>query len=411
MGNVYTGIDIGTNSIKIVVVEKHKNKFNLLASSEKPCSYMKNGEVTNTKGLSTLIKSSKEEIENMLGLEINKAICALDPVGLEMSIVQGKVEVEDPNNIQGVDISNLLNDVMRKQIFDETELVMSTPIYFIIDGVKKVKDPKGCVGKTLECKIVVSSVRKSNMYRILESLKLAGIDTTDVCFKSTGDYYTVRNASLDSKVGAIINIGETSTNISIFNKGIQIKNGILNMGSLSVDKDISYIYNCSVQESRRLKENFGSTLILEEDEKEITEYIDNENIKKNINKLELSKVIEARIKEILKLSLDEIKNLTNREISYIIVTGGLSEINGMEYLVDNYFGNKGKVSKINVMGIRNNKFSSALGSCIYFDEKLSLRGKTYNMVSAEDYHKLVSTNEEMSGNNVIGKMFGHFFGN
>ena len=411
MGNVYTGIDIGTNSIKIVVVEKHKNKFNLLASSCKPCSYMKNGEVTNTKGLSTLIKNSKEEIENILGLKIDKAICALDPVGLEMSIVEGKVEVEDPNNIQGVDISNLLNDVMRKQIFDETELVMSTPIYFTIDGVKKVKDPKGCVGKTLECKIVISSIRKSNMYRILESLKLAGIDTTDVCFKSTGDYYTVRTGSLDSKVGAIINIGETSTNISIFNKGIQIKNGILKMGSLNVDRDISYIFNCSVEESRRLKEKFGSTLVIESDEKETTEYIDNENNKKIINKLELSKVIEARIKENLKLSLDEIKNLTNREISYIIVTGGLSEIQGMEYLVDSYYGNIGKVSKINVMGIRNNKYSSALGSCIYFDEKLALRGKTYNMVSESEYHKLVSTNEEMSGNNVISKMFGHFFGN
>ena len=117
------------------------------------------------------------------------------------------------------------------------------------------------------------------------------------------------------------------------------------------------------------------------------------------------------MKEILKLSLDEIKNLTNREISYIIVTGGLSEINGMEYLVDSYYGNIGKVSKINVMGIRNNKYSSALGSCIYFDEKLALRGKTYNMVSESEYHKLVSTNEEMSGNNVISKMFGHFFGN
>ena len=48
---------------------------------------------------------------------------------------------------------------------------------------------------------------------------------------------------------------------------------------------------------------------------------------------------------------------------------------------------------------------------LYFDEKLSLRGKTYNMVSVDEYHKLVSSNEEMSGNNVIGKMFGHFFGN
>ena len=35
MGNVYTGIDIGTDSIKIVVVEKHKNKFNLFKYNTK----------------------------------------------------------------------------------------------------------------------------------------------------------------------------------------------------------------------------------------------------------------------------------------------------------------------------------------------------------------------------------------
>ena len=62
------------------------------------------------------------------------------------------------------------------------------------------------------------------------------------------------------------------------------------------------------------------------------------------------------------------------------------------------------------MGVRHNKYSSSLGSCIYFDDKLSLRGKTYNMVNDEEKNNLVQIDSEMSSNNnIIGRVFGHFF--
>ena len=143
MGNVYTGIDIGTNSIKIVVLEKIKNKFNLLSSISTPCPYITNGEITNTKGVSTLVRKSLDEIENMLGLTITKAVCCLNPIHLKMDIVEGSVDTLDSQKITGADITNLLNDAIGKINFEDQELVTSTPIYFVIDGVKKVKDPKG----------------------------------------------------------------------------------------------------------------------------------------------------------------------------------------------------------------------------------------------------------------------------
>ena len=50
MGSIYTGIDLGTDSIKIVVVEKMRKGFKLLASVASPSSYIDGGEITNTKG-------------------------------------------------------------------------------------------------------------------------------------------------------------------------------------------------------------------------------------------------------------------------------------------------------------------------------------------------------------------------
>ena len=316
----------------------------------------------------------------------------------------------DPESISGVDISNLLNNAINDIDLEDNELVTSTPINFVIDGDRKVKDPKGLMGNRLDSKIVISSINKSSLYRVLEVLKLAGVDTVDICFKSTGDYYVMKNNNLDNQTGAIINIGEKSSNISIFNKGIQIKNSTINMGSLNVDKDISYIYNLNLDTARDLKENFSYATHDDADDGETETVIDKESNKKVINQLELSKVVEARMKDILNLCSNEIKNLTNRKISYIIVTGGLSEIKGMDHLIDIYYGNIGILCYINVTGIRHNKYSSVLGGCMYFDDKLSFREKSYNMVTDEDISEIVSIDGDVTySNNIISRVFGHFF--
>lgn len=49
MGNIYTGIELGTDSIKIVVSEKVNDKFIVLASVFEKSSGIKNGYIIDTK--------------------------------------------------------------------------------------------------------------------------------------------------------------------------------------------------------------------------------------------------------------------------------------------------------------------------------------------------------------------------
>ena len=92
---------------------------------------------------------------------------------------------------------------------------------------KSVNDPKGLKGSILDARVVISTTAKEPLYRLLEVLKLSGIETVDIAYNSVGDYYSIKNKKYDELVGAIINIGEISTNISVFNKGIQIKNKLI----------------------------------------------------------------------------------------------------------------------------------------------------------------------------------------
>ena len=90
----------------------------------------------------------------------------------------------------------------------------------------------------------------------------------------------------------------------------------------------------------------------ENDNNDLYEVKDNYGESKLISQVGVSKIVEARLKEILKFAKNEIKNLTNREIRYIIITGGLSELAGFSYLIEEEFGSLAKVCNISTMGIQ-----------------------------------------------------------
>ena len=412
MSEIYTGIDLGTNSIKIVVTEKVNDKYYVLASISSPSVGIKNGFITDTKLAVNSIKNALKQVNAMLGIKITKVIACVPSTGCNMDIVVGSARVIDYNDITGTDVSNVLLDALKGQDFADNELVTAMPISFTVDDEANIRDPKGLKGSQLDARVVISTMAKEPLYRILEVLKLSGVETVDIAYGCVGDYYAVKSRKFDDLVGAIINIGEESTNIGVFNKGILIKNGSIAVGSKNVDKDLSYLYKTKLSESREIKEKFGVALSNYADSKDFWEIKTGDSENKKVTQLNVSKVIESRIRELLKLAKNEIKTLTNREIRYIIVTGGLSEIAGFQYLVEQEFGFVAKVCNISTMGIRNNIYSSAYGITKYFNDKLDLRGKTYSMISKEDVETLKSSGSDNATNeNMLGKVFGHFFDN
>ena len=411
MGDIYTGIDLGTDSIKIVVTEKVNDKYYVLTSICSPSNGIKNGFIVDSKGAVNSIKHALKQASESLNIKINKVVACVPSSNCRMDIVLGTTNVEDYNEITGKDISNALLDAIKSQDFANEELVTAMPISFTVDEKSDIKDPKGMKGSVLETRLVISMVPKEPLYRILEVLKLSGVETADICFGSTSDYYAIKNRKYDELVGAIINIGEESTNISVFNKGIQIKNSVLPVGSINVDKDISYVFKSSLSESRWIKENFALASASYADSNDTYKVnIDKDN-QKEINQVGVSKVVEARIREILKLAKNEIKNLTNREIRYIIITGGLSEMTCFNNLVEQEFGFVAKVCNMTTMGVRNNKYSSSYGITKYFDDKLSLRGKEYKMFTKEEIDEMKSIDSNVTNENMLSKVFGHFFDN
>ena len=68
MSNIYTGIELGTNSIKVVVAEKNGNTYHVLAAISSASAGIKNGQVVDIKPAINSVRKALRQVGDMLGI-------------------------------------------------------------------------------------------------------------------------------------------------------------------------------------------------------------------------------------------------------------------------------------------------------------------------------------------------------
>ncbi len=411
MKHVYTSIDIGSDTVKVVVCELFQNKLNLLATSSIKSKGIKKGLITDVYEASESVKKALNEVEQMLGIQIKKVITSIPGYQADFVMVNGAIELNREEIIDGKDVTDLLQLAMKEKTVPNKEMVTVIPIDFTLDEKKGIKDPKGMQGSNLFVRAVMVMSPKKNIYSVVNLLESVGLEVIDISLNSIGDFYSVRDKDIKDLVGAVINIGYETTSIALYNKGILVKNSMMGMGGKNIDNDLSYIYKLSSEDASRVKERFAlasKNYASVNDTMEITDKT-GEVIK--INQLEASEIVMSRIEEILVLARKEINILTKREVDYILITGGTSSMNNFSLIAESVLGKVAMVGDIRMIGLRNNKFSTNVGNIVYFINKLKLKGRDYTMISKSDMEELSSTKKSsiISSESMLGKIFGYFF--
>lgn len=404
-----TSLDIGNEEIKVIVASAFDNKCNVLASTSIRSSGIKKNTIYNEKKLRESVKLAILKTEEKIGMKIKEVILLIPSNTAKMTIETGLVDIKD-NIVRGSDIKRVLADA-KKDTFDDTrELVSVLPISFTVDDNISVSNPIGEEGNKLFVKAVVSTSLKSEIYPLISIVSSLGISIVDIVHKSQADYYTVSNNSLDRKLGCVINMGGNVTTVSIFNKGIMIKNSYIPLGSSSVDKDISFVYKVDVKTARHLKETFALAVPRYADKYDSIDVVTLENKSITVTQSEISKVIESRLNEILKLAKNEINRLTKREISYIIVVGGISELAGFNYIVEDVLSRNASCLDMQQMGARHNKYTSAFGAIKYFYKKCLLTEEDISMFPQDVVEIFLSPKKRNTGSeNIVSKFLHHFY--
>ncbi len=400
---IYTSIDLGSNTIKIVVSMKNNDKFYVLASTNIKSKGIKKGYIKDKELALQSLKEGINSINSYLGIEIKEVLLNFPMAETASTIETAEVNVNGV--VTGNHIKEVINKAVRENIPNEVEVIYLEPIVFELDNGLQLTDPKGQETNTLEVRAAVSTIDKDTLYAYLELLHDAGLEVIDVNYGIVGDYFESKNHETDSKLGAVINLGYGKTEIGIFNKGIFLRGTSIPEGSSKLDKDISYVYKIDRKYATSLKENFAVASSKYADQNDIVEVVNQSGEEIKINQLEISQIVEARLIEIIKNVKLEVNRLTNREISYIIITGGITNLTGFPYLLDITFDCDKVISNMITLGVRSNIYSASLGFIKYYDNKLNFRDIKHTMLDKEQIEKLTSKKKEVDkDSNIINKL-------
>ncbi len=414
MRKITASLDLGSNSIKLVVGEMFRSKLNILAALNEPSKGIKNGLIVNEELFLECLRKLFKRCEEIIGIKISKVIVSIPSVNAEFLVSDGDSEVlHDDGVIVGEDIISAIVSSSSNVVQSNMDVINVMPTVFKIDGSKLVTNPKNNIGKHLSVKSVIGTTSRTITRPIISCLAKLSVEVLDFSFGAVGDYYSIKNESYDKNVGVVLNLGEDLITLSVINKGVLTNTKVLELGGKNIDHDISFIYKISLEEARRLKNSLALAhkRMAVASDYEIVKNKLGEDIK--INQFELSDIVMSRLLEMLKITKKQINHLTKKEISYIMVTGGLTELVDFSLILDEVIGKNVILGKIEEIGARSNIYCSSIGLIKYYYDKMKLVDKDYSIFSIDEQKTFSGLNKKsaISESSILGKLYGYFFDN
>ena len=413
MRKIIASLDIGSHTIKLVVGEIVRNKLNILACVDSLSRGIKKGFIVNPESTIEALDDVFKKCEEQIGFKITKVIVSVPNNGMECFLSEGYASITNDNNVvTGNDIIKSMQTAIQGKIMDNREIVAILPTKFLLNDSVVTDMPLGMQAEKLRVKTVVATVPKKNVTPIVKILEKMNVTVVDITVGPIGDYYEFKNVKNSGEVGAVINIGASKTNVAIFNKGIITGCEVIDMGGEAIDYDLGYVYKINRKDALYLKESIA---LADKTNAQPSESIilDNKNGEKiKINQFDASEIVMGRLEEILNLAKKQINLLTKKEISYIIVTGGVTEIADFKNIM-NYVFKDAEVGTVVEIGARHNKFSTCVGLIKYYDSRLRSRNRDFSILSISEQEELSGIHRKVniSDDSLLGKLCGYFFDN
>ena len=341
--NISVGLDIGTTKIVAMVGAKNEfNKLEILGIGKSQSLGVHRGVVNNITQTIESIKYAIEEAKMESGEENIKEV-VVGIAGQHIRSLQHSdyITRENPDKvIDNNDIDELINQVYKLVMLPGEEIIHVLPQDFKVDGQSEIKEPIGMYGSRLEANFHIVVGQVSSIRNIGRCIKSSGLEMADITLEPLASADAVLSDEEKEAGIALIDIGGGTTDVAIFKDGIIRHTAVIPFGGNVITEDIKE--GCSIMgnQAEQLKVKFGSAWPGENKETEIVAIpglLGRDP--KEISLKTLSKIINARVVEIIEQVFLEIKNYGNDEakkklIGGIVLTGGGSQLKHLKQLVE-----------------------------------------------------------------------------
>jgi cell division protein FtsA len=336
------GLDIGTTKIVAMLGRTNEyGKLQIIGTGKSQSLGVHRGVVNNITQTIQSIQTAVHEAESSSGTKIDEVVVGIAGQHIRSLQHSDYIIRQNPDEvIQESDIESLINQVYKLVMLPGEEIIHVLPQEFKVDGQSEIKEPIGMYGARLEANFHVVVGQISSIRNIARCVKSAGLEFGGITLEPLASSAAVLSQEEKEAGVALIDIGGGTTDLAIFKDGIIRHTSVIPFGGNIITEDIKE--GCSIIEKQAelLKIKFGSAWPGENKDNEIVSIPGlRGRDPKEITLKNLSKIIHARVTEIIEQVYTEIKNYGHEEqkkklIAGVVLTGGGSQLKHLKQLVE-----------------------------------------------------------------------------
>jgi len=340
--DISVGLDIGTTKIVAMIGRKNEyDKIELLGIGKAKSLGVHRGVVNNITQTIQSIQQAVDEAVSVSGVQISDAIVGI--AGQHIRSLQHSDYITRPNSqevIDETDLEKLENQVHKLVMLPGEEIIHVLPQEFKVDGQGEIKEPIGMYGGRLEANFHVVVGQVSSIRNIGRCIKSSGLSLGGITLEPLASADAVLSQEEKEAGVALIDIGGGTTDLAIFKDGIIRHTAVIPFGGNVITEDIKEGCFIIEKQAELLKTKFGSAWPGENKENEIVSIPGlRGRDPKEITLKNLSKIIHARVVEIVEQAFVEIRNYGHEEtkkklIAGIVLTGGGAQLKHIKQLVE-----------------------------------------------------------------------------
>jgi cell division protein FtsA len=366
--DISVGLDIGTTKIVAMIGRRNEyGKIELLGTGKAKSLGVHRGVVNNITQTIQSIQMAVDEAIAVSGIKIDEAVVGI--AGQHIRSLQHSDYITRPNAedvIDEDDLEKLEKQVHKLVMLPGEEIIHVLPQEFKVDGQPEITQPVGMYGGRLEANFHVVVGQVSSIRNVGRCIKSAGLNLAGITLEPLASAEAVLSAEEKEAGVALLDIGGGTTDLAIFKNGIIRHTAVIPFGGNVITEDIKE--GCSIIEKQAelLKTKFGSAWPGENKDNEIVSIPGLRGREpKEITLKNLSKIIHARVVEIIEQVFLEIKNYGHEEpkkklIAGIVLTGGGANLKHLKQLVEYITGMDTRIGypNENLAGDTDESFSS-----------------------------------------------------
>jgi len=362
------GIDIGTTKICTLVARVEEDRqLRIMGVGIEPSRGMKRGVMVDLENATIAIARSVEKAQRSSGYEIRSAWVSL--AGSHVSSINSKGTAGVTGGIvRQADVSRALEAAQSVAIPHNREVIHVIQRGFSVDGQDGISQPVGMHGYRLDVEAHIITAAETTVENIRKATEAAGVQVLQFVLNPLASGEVILTET-ERQLGVMVcDIGGGTTDLAIYINSDVWHTMVLSVGGSLITSDIAHGLRLSLTQAEEVKKKYGHAIRDEVGSEElfsVRSFGSDNPIQ--MNRRDLAYIIEARVEEIFRFVLQEIKRSGYDGLlpAGVVLTGGSSLLPGIRRLAAEVLGLPVRIAQPeNLLGLVDQLYSPAYSTSV-----------------------------------------------